>query len=353
MAGIQVWPLVSTVTAAANASQVVAYGPLKGGFLVNPLYAEDQGLGFAEPLYVDMVSTAQGVANGTTSVIAPGGSFFFIPDFDGQISVRAPSAGHRFSGVVYAEPTNFRKSTNPWPPAGPTTLTAVIPSYLYKQYDDDEDLQAFVDSFNALAQLYVTWFATILLPVYTQKNVSGSLLDWVAAGLYGFLRPALPTGQKKLIGPYNTWMFNTVPYNYEKTILPANLYETTDDIFRRILTWHLYKGDNKIFNIRWLKRRVMRFLTGTDGTGGETDTTYEVSITFAANHTVNINLRGVRIVAQSGALYNGALLNAFQYNESHVKIVHLFVSPLVPVFKAAVYSGVLELPFQYTFIVNT
>ena len=28
------------------------------------------------------------------------------------------------------------------------------------------------------------------------------------------------------------------------------------------MTWHLYKGDGKTFNTRWLKRRVMRFLTG-------------------------------------------------------------------------------------------
>lgn len=348
----QVWPLISNATAAANSAEVVARGPMQGGFIVNPLYAADQGLAFAEPLYVDMVTEAGGVANTTTSAIYPGGSFFFIPGFAGQISVRAASANHRFSGVVYHDPTNYEPSTNAWPPRGPTTLTAVIPSYLYKQYDDDEDMQAFVDSFNALAQLYVTWFATILLPVYSQGNVSGTLLDWVAAGLYGFLRPALPTGQKQRVGPYNTWMFNTNMYNGGRLILPDELYETTDDIFRRILTWHLYKGDGKIFNIRWLKRRVMRFLTGTDGTGGETDQTYQVSVTFGANYEVNINLRGVRVVGFGGALYNGGMFNTFAYNSSSLTIIHYAISPLVPVFKSAVEAGVLELPFQYTFIVN-
>ena len=40
----------------------------------------------------------------------------------------------------------------------------------------------------------------------------------------------------------------------------------TDDVFKRILTWHFYKGDGKNFSVRWLKRRIWRFLQGANGT---------------------------------------------------------------------------------------
>ena len=56
-------------------------------------------------------------------------------------------------------------------------LQKVIRSYLYQQYADDEDLQAFVAWFNAEGQEYVGWFASISLPVYTGPGA-------VCPGLY-------------------------------------------------------------------------------------------------------------------------------------------------------------------------
>ena len=37
-------------------------------------------------------------------------------------------------------------------------LEQIIPMYLYQQYADDSDLQAFVSTFNTLAQGYLSWF---------------------------------------------------------------------------------------------------------------------------------------------------------------------------------------------------
>lgn len=239
-----------------------------------------------------------------------------------------------------------------FPPDSPTTLTEVIPSYLYQQYNDDEDMVAFVAAFNAIAQQYVTWFATIQLPVYTSGTISGTLLDWVAAGLYGMVRPSLPSGLTQNLGMLNTFMLNTIPLNDEQIIGPPDYYITSDDVFKRILTWHLFKGDGKLFDVRWLKRRVKRFLTGTDGGGGEVDETYSISVTFGVDNQVNINLQSTRRYAMGGAIVGAGMLNDFMPNEFETTSVSIPISPLVPVFKAAADAGILELPFQFDWVVN-
>lgn len=241
---------------------------------------------------------------------------------------------------------------NTFPPAGPTTLTKTINAYLYQQYNDDDDLAAFVDAYNEFSQQYVDWFVNIGLPVYTGAQITGPLLDWIAAGLYGMTRPVLPSGVGRLRGPYNTFDYNDDVYNGLRSEQPSNVFVTTDDVFKRILTWHLWKGDGKIFNIRWLKRRVMRFLTGDNGTAGQTDETYPVSVTFGVGNQVNINLLSVRRIATGGAIYGAGRYNTFFYNELDTRTVITPVSPLVPIFKAAMDAGALEVPFQFVFVVN-
>lgn len=240
-----------------------------------------------------------------------------------------------------------------FPPLAPVTLTAVIPSYLYQQYNDDEDLQAFVAVFNQMAQQYVTWFATAQLPVYANNpQVTSALLDFVGTGLYGMPRPVLSTGNSGAKGPLNTYVFNEMALDDYDAGGPTETFVTNDDIYRRVLTWHLYKGDGKLFDIQWLKRRVMRFLTGTDGTPGQTDQTYAVSVTFGADHQVNINLQSTRRFASGGAILGAGLMNDFYLNEYETTSVQIPISPYVEVFKAAVANGTLELPFQFTWVVN-
>lgn len=239
-----------------------------------------------------------------------------------------------------------------FPPSAPTTLTKVVPSYLYQEYSDDEDLQAFVSAFNELAQQYVNWFALIQLSVYTGPLIAGTLLDWVAEGLYGMYRPILPSGNSQNLGALNTITLNSLPLNEQKIIGPPNYFATSDDAFKRILTWHLWRGDGREFTIKWLKRRVMRFLTGTDGGPGQTDTTYPVSVTFGVDFMVNINLQSTRRFSTGGSLIGVGLMNTFYLEEYDTTAIMIPISPLVPVFKAAVEAGVLELPFQFDFIVN-
>lgn len=250
------------------------------------------------------------------------------------------------SGAAAGEAFAFGAANNkPPPPIGPyadsgfpppsfTTLPKIIPAYLYEEYWDDEDCQAFIDAYNMELQAYLDWFNTINIPVYTGSPISGALLDWVGEGLYGIARPSLAFTQSHTIGPFNTYLLNAntstaallakvggaVPFNSKKDKSASTLYVVTDDLFKRILTWSYYKGDGKVFSIDWLKRRVMRFLAGINGTSGNVDQTYQISVTFSASHAVTIKLR------------NGTapLTNA-------------------EIFKAAVLSGVLPLPFQYTY----
>jgi len=236
---------------------------------------------------------------------------------------------------------------------GPCFVEKIIPSYLYQEYNDDDDLQAFVKAYNTYGQAFLDWFNTLNLPIYTHDPVSGDLLDWVAAGLYGLTRPSLPSAASSLIGPYNTWDYNTLAYNELMLGTHAADFIITDDIFRRIITWHFYKGDCKVFDIRWLKRRIMRFLLGTDGIDFNVDQTYQVSVTFGPGNQVNINLINTLSSFVSGALYNTFGYNELpEYNGITSSVIALPPLPNESLLKSAVESGFLELPFQFTYKVN-
>jgi hypothetical protein len=249
------------------------------------------------------------------------------------------------------------------PPSTPCLLQDIIPSYLYQEYNDDDDLQAFVRAYNTYAQSFLDWFTTLDLPIYTKAPVEGALLDWVAKGLYGIARPALPAGGPSLIGPYNTDEYDDLEYN-GFTVSPGSGFDITDDIFRRIITWHFFKGDCKVFDVRWLKRRIMRFLLGTDGINFNVDTTYQVSVTFGPGNQVNINLLNSYATLDAAALYNDSSLNlnvndltpptlpSLGYNEYTSTVTPLPPLPNAALFKALVDSGYLELPFQFTYVVH-
>ena len=166
-----------------------------------------------------------------------------------------------------------------WPPTGPTSATKVIKAYPYRQYADDDNITAFFDAYNIYAQAYVDLFNNLNLPIYTKDPVSGDLLDWIAQGLYGIARPALPTNLGvPPRGPVNSFAVNSLDVNGYKPSVPENYTATTDDTFRRIITWAFYKGDGKTFTPRWLKRRINRFLNGTNGTDIANDQTYDISV---------------------------------------------------------------------------
>jgi hypothetical protein len=342
----------------AGQSVLVATKDIVGGYIVNPATPKDQGLPTLTNLFVDPTGPAATSITQTTTLIEPGG-FYNLPAAPQGIWVNSPATGHKFSAVlVKTQATIDEEGTplpiymrGPFPPGGPTGRMTTIPSYLYQEYSMDDDLQAFVASQNSMQNDIVDTFNGLNLPNYTQYPISGALLDWVAAGLYGMLRPSLSSGIFKVLGPYNTTEYNTLVYNGYEKLYPDQIVTTDDDIFRRILTWHISKGEGKNFSIQWLKKRIMKFLIGENGKNPNIDQTYQISITFGPNYNVTIRfVLGSRTIT-GGAMYNQ---NDFQYNtvlynqldSTYVAFGNL---PSMTTFAEAVASGVLELPFQFTY----
>jgi len=279
---------------------------LKGGIIINPLNAYDQGLysGSAESLFINLLGDAQPNLSlpGTVELIP--GQWFLVPP-NSSVWVSAATSGHKFTAffsstfkvqyppeVVPGQPTGpitggsnevaiaAEPGSVPFPPPDVTGLTGVIPSYLYQQYTDDDDLQGFVWAQNTKQQDFVDTFNALNLPIYTGPIVSDKLLDWVARGLYGMSRPALGSGYFNLFGPLNTWGCNWIApmwFQYDASMEvefglneiglygPFTVYITDDDTFRRILTWHFFKADYNYCSLRFMKRRIWRFLYCNDG----------------------------------------------------------------------------------------
>lgn len=351
MPSVSLYPGAASQVRTGGTSIAAAFGPLLGGFVMNPLTAADQGVP-AEPLYLDLTGPAATRETATTIELGPGQMFSFPADFGATVWVNAVTSGHKFSAVVYQPASTYVLTPNAegFPPTGPTVLTNTIPSYLYVQYADDDSLQAFVAAYNTITQAYVTWFATTNLGDYT--SLSGSLLDWVAQGLYGFTRPLLASGRNRNIGPLNTYLFNTLPLNKLKLVSPSNVTTVTDDVFQRVITWSFYKGDGFVVNIRWLKRRIMRFLTAANGTAPNIDQTYAISVTIGGNIVT------IRISPGTRKLIKGAI-NSYTFNSFAMNAGNSVFIPsttgifaLDPIFEEAINAGVLPVPFQFTPVVQ-
>ncbi len=192
-------------------------------------------------------------------------------------------------------------------------LATVTPSYLYVEYNDDENLQAFVTAYNGLAQQYVNWFNQVGLPIWTGSLIAGPLLDWVGNGLYGISRPVFTTSTSTSFGPIATFPIAMNPIAARTVRESGSATIATDDIYKRVMTWNLYTGDGRQFTTRWLKRRIERFLHGAAGVDPIVDETYDVSVTQAAGaFTIRIPVGGVsQYLLQAFA--NGVLNVPFQY----------------------------------------
>jgi hypothetical protein len=267
----------------------------------------------------------------------------------------------------------------------------IIPSYLYQQYSDDSDLQAFVAAYNLLAQRYLNTFNQLNLPVYTNPLITGQLLDWVGQGIYGFSRPSLaaPTAFSGL-GVYDTIPYDTNPYSYDIKSGAGQQYTVTDDYYKRILTWNFYKGDGFQYNTTWLKNRVARFLFGLNGAPLEIDQTYNLGTpavlsgctvsgtTLTVGSVVSgtiipymiLSGAGITeptfIVSGSGNTWtlsqsmtistpeamqglNAVSVTYTAPNSITIKVPNL---PIAPIFQSAIQEGVLYVPFQYNYTVT-
>lgn len=232
-------------------------------------------------------------------------------------------------------------------------LCKVIPSYLYFQYTDDVNLPYFVEAYNQLAQEIISWFCGINLPIYTGAQIAGNLLDIVASGIYGLDRPTLTTATRRIRGPLNTFAPNTERPNGLEFLTTVDLFATTDDVFKRIITWDFYKGDGQAFTIPWLKRRIMRFLTGINGIDPHVSQTYQVSVAILTGNRVVISiLTVIRRAVAGGALLNTARPNTFRPDQLISTVTQFAAITESAVLAAAIAARAVELPFQFDFIVQ-
>ena len=235
-------------------------------------------------------------------------------------------------------------------------LTSFPYTYAYVQYNDSPGVVAFVEAQNNFASAYLSFFNGLNLPIYTNDPISGDLLDFVLTGLYGIVRPSLSTPvNANWIGAYNTFSYNVQAYNQYKNLNPSTQSPVDDDIYRRVATWTFYKGDGQYFSTRWLKRRVMRFLYGPNGVDPGVSQTYPVSVVFAGPWTVVIRFAAGTRTLTSGSIYNAMAYNQRAFNSwaSTYTPNPYYLPPNTEVLQEAIKTGVLPLPFQYTFIVQT
>jgi hypothetical protein len=201
-------------------------------------------------------------------------------------------------------------------------LQQTIPSYLFSEYSDDQNLQAFVSAFNSLSQGYLDWFNQTPLGLYTSPSISGQLLDWIGQGVYGITRPVLSTQTTTTRAGYNADPYDTVPYNFLSRSSSGTAALASDDIYKRMMTWNLYRGDGQMFTMGWLKNRVNRFINGAGGLD------YPVlnnppSITVSGN-TFTITSFETSVYDALQTLVNNRLVQVpFQYNFSFVNVSFL------------------------------
>ncbi|MGP8937423.1 hypothetical protein [Enterobacter soli] len=223
-------------------------------------------------------------------------------------------------------------------------LENIIKSYLYTQYNDDDDIQAFVSAYNAMAQEIYTWMLNANLPVFVGGYNVGDQLKWIARGIYGVKPPVLISGKSQTLGAYNSFGYNQLPFNGYKVVNQSEQVVVSDDLFKRIMTWNFYKGDGYHFTIPWLKRRIMRFLTGVDGVDIVNDQHWSISVLFSDTGASVSIIKGFRKLTNSG-LYNTSQFNTRAFNQKTSVLIKSNEYEYAALFKQAFDSGLLHMPF--------
>ncbi|HHR1377857.1 TPA: hypothetical protein ACS3HB_005252, partial [Citrobacter freundii] len=74
-------------------------------------------------------------------------------------------------------------------------LEDIIRSYLYTQYNDDDNIRAFVTAYNTMAKNIYDWMRSANLPIFVGGYNAGDQLRWIARGIYGVKPPVLASGR--------------------------------------------------------------------------------------------------------------------------------------------------------------
>ncbi|STX01610.1 Uncharacterised protein [Kluyvera ascorbata] len=110
------------------------------------------------------------------------------------------------------------------------------------------------------------------------------------------------------------------------------------------MTWNFYKGDGFYFTIPWLKRRVLRFLTGVDGVDVVNDQRWSISVLFSSSGATISIIKGYRKLTDS-ATFNASAFNTRAFNQKSSVLIKSTEYEYAALFKQAFDSGLLHMPF--------
>ena len=162
------------------------------------------------------------------------------------------------------------------------------PAYPYQQFSDDADINALFGAYNDISSQYLSWILDRPLALYMRDTISGGLLDYSAYCIYGIRRLVLGTmSVQNTDGPIDSREIDALAIDDTELSIATGSIDMSDDLFKRIMTWNLNKGDGVQFSIPWLKKRVMRFITGVGGHAWLFTGTAPVSVSLDGN-TVKI-----------------------------------------------------------------
>jgi hypothetical protein len=193
--------------------------------------------------------------------------------------------------------------------------------YMLSGFGDSAGVNTIFKAYNDLATQLSMWIYGTPVPVYISDSITGDLLDLVALGMYDIVRPNVNLSATDYVAGYNSSEYNITEYNNPTEKVDKPSFLLSDDYFKRLLTWVAYKGDGMIPSVPWLKRRIIRFLCGTNGTANDI---------FVTNY-VSVRLRAFN----EEMVYDVTLLNSAPYSSLDAAI-----------FKQLVERGQLELNAQ-------
>ena len=224
-----------------------------------------------------------------------------------------------------------------------TPLADIIPSYIYKEFQDDPNVIAFSDGINSLAQGYLDWFNQTPMAVYTNANVSGPLLDWVGVNLYGIARPVISTSSTSSTGELATNVLGEHTLGTLTVINGGTAQVANDDIYKRTLTWFLYRGDGVQMSVEWLRRRITRFLYGVDGT--------DIDVGLIVNVSIEVS-SSFRKGAYNTTFYNTIAYDSLSGPLNHQAIITVPNTTFGQTFQSLFNAAILPTPFQMTYSVE-
>ncbi len=225
-------------------------------------------------------------------------------------------------------------------------LASAPPAYLYNEFSDDADLQGIIQVTNQFAQGYLSWFNSTPLAVWTLPTISGPLLDWTGTNIYNVARPVISTSFESTSGDYGTKKYGSLAYGIFQIKKSGTATIANDDIYKRAITWSMFKGDGYTIGITWLKKRIARFLYGVDGSDIDLGLIDNISIDprmMITDTAYGMNVYGFR--PAYGMMYMRQALQ-IQLN------ITIPSTPLSQIFSDFVSQGILAWPTQTTFVVR-